>query len=118
MNQLVVEYWWVPVLTVPALAVVIKLMAENAGLVDSLPGALRKKLSAFEHSYPGHWVVTATLRDGRRFSRVIISDRFRLASDAAIPFKLREIEDIAWEGLVGAPVSPVVQLSEGRPGAG
>ena len=112
MYDLVVDYWWVSIFSVPALAVAIKLMAEKADLVDSLSAPLRKKLSRFDYSYPDHWVVTATTRDGRRFSRVVISNRFRLKSEGALPFKLRDVEDVAWEGFVGVAVGPVVQLSD------
>jgi hypothetical protein len=116
MHDLVAEYWWVSIFSVPALAIAIKLIAENAGLVDSLSAPLRKKLATFDYSFPGHWVVTATIRDGRHFSRLVIDKRFQLASSAALPFRLRDVEDVAWEGLVAAPVGPVVPLSGGRPG--
>lgn len=117
MYELVADYWWIPIFSVPALAVAIKFIAESAGLTDSLSAPLRKKLSTFDHSYPGHWVVTATIRDGRRFSRLVTDSRFRLESQAAPPFKLRDVEDVAWEGLVAVPVGPVVPLSGTRPGA-
>ena len=116
MHDLVAEYWWVSIFSVPALAIAIKLIVENAGLIDSLSARLRKKLATFDYSYPEHWVVTATIRDGRHFSRLVINKRFQLASRAALPFKLRDVEDLAWEGLVAAPVGPVVPLSGGRPG--
>lgn len=114
MFELVADYWWVAIFTVPALAIAFKLVAERAGLVDSLSASLRRKLSSLDHSYPGHWVVTATLRDGRRFSRVVIDARFRLVSAPPAPFKLVEVEDVAWEGAIGAPVGPAIRLSEGR----
>ena len=94
-----------------------KKMAEKANLADSLSTGLQRKLSSFEHSYPDHWVVTATTRDGRRFSRVVIGKRFLLESEAVLPFKLRDIADVAWEGFAGVPVGPVVQLSDGRSSA-
>jgi hypothetical protein len=117
MHDFLADYWWVSLVTVPALAIAIKLMAEKAELVDSLPAPLRRKLSTFDYSYPAHWVVTATLRDGRRFSRLVISNRFQLESQTVLPFKLRDLEDVAWEGVVGPPVGPVVRFSEGRPSA-
>jgi hypothetical protein len=112
MYDLVADYWWISIFSVPALAVAIKLMVERADLVDSLSAPLRKKLSGFHYSYPEHWVVTATTRDGRRFSRVVIDNRFRLESEAALPFKLRDVEDVAWEGFVEVAVGPVVPLSD------
>ena len=118
MVDVVADYWWVPIFTVPLLAVAIKLAAERSGLVDNLPGPLRAKLSSSDYSFPKHWVVTATLRDGRRFSRVVIDSRFRLVSRDALPFRLRDVEDVAWEGFVVPPLSPTVQLSGGQPGAG
>jgi hypothetical protein len=111
MYELVADYWWIPIFTVPALAIAIKSIAEHAELIDSLSAPLRRKLSTFDYSYPGHWVVTATMRDGRRFSRLVINDRFQLQSQEAIPFKLRDVEDVAWEGLVALPVGPVLPLS-------
>jgi hypothetical protein len=117
MPDLIADYWWISLFSVPALAIAIKLMAERSALIDSLPAPLRRKLSALDYSYPGHWVVTATLRDGRRFSRVVIDRRFRLVSEVALPFQLRHLEDVAWEGFADAREGPVVQLSEGRSGA-
>lgn len=114
MAELVAEYWWIGIFSVPALAIVFKLGAERAGLVDTLSASLRRKLSSFDYSYPDHWVVTATTRDGRRFSRLVIDKRFRLESQA--PVQLRELEDVAWEGPVAVPVGAVVPLSDGRPG--
>jgi len=117
MHDLVADYWWVFMFSVPALAVAIRLLAENTRLIDSLRTPLRRKLSRFDYSYPEHWVVTATIRDGRRYSHLVISNRFRLDSQSDLPFKLRDVEDVAWEGFVGGPVGPVIQLSEARPGA-
>jgi len=114
MHDFIADYWWVPILSVPALAIAIKLIAERAALIDSLSASLQRKLSALDYSYPGHWVVTATLRAGRRFSRVVINERFQLVSEAALPFRLRHVEDVAWEGFAGAPEGPVVQFSQGR----
>jgi hypothetical protein len=113
MYDLVADYWWVSIFSVPALALAIKLMVENAGLIDSLSAPLRRRLSTFDYSYPGHWVVTATIRDGRRFSRLVINKRFQPESPATLPFRLRDINDVAWEGLVEVPVGPVVPLSGG-----
>jgi hypothetical protein len=117
MQQLVTDYWWVPLFTVPALALAIRAFMERSGLVDSLPAPLRRKLSSFAFSYPEHWVVSATTRDGRHFSHVVIGKRFRLASDAAAPFRLRDLEDVAWEGVTEGGVGPVVRLSDGDPRA-
>lgn len=114
MDRFLADFWWVPLFTVPALAIAIKLAAEKASWVDTLPAPLRKQLSRFEHSFPGHWVVTATMRDGRRFSRVVIDERFRLPSDTALPLKLGDIRELAWEGFVEAPPGPIRKLSEGR----
>ena len=63
MHDLVADYWWVSIFTVPVLALAIKSIAENAGLTDSLSARLRRKLSTFEYSFPAHWVVTVTNRD-------------------------------------------------------
>ena len=115
MHQLIADYWWVPILSVPALAILLKLGTEKAGWTDSLPASLRRKLSHFDDSFPGHWVVTVTMRDGRRFSHVVISRRFRLESEVSVPFRLRDVDDVAWEGFVNGPVGPAVQLSAGRP---
>jgi len=117
MNDLIAHYWWLPFLTVPAVALLIRHAFRRAGWADELQASLRRKLSAFPFSHPEHWVVTATTRDGRRFSRVVISSRFRLASQGVAPFALREIEDVAWEGVVGSAPGPVIQLSDGPPGA-
>ena len=114
MQDLVTDYWWVSFITVPALAIAIKRIAEAANLVDSLSASLQRQLSSFAHSYPDHWVVTATTRDGRRFSRLVIDSRFRVASEAPLPFKLRDVQDVAWEGLVAPPVGPVVPISGDR----
>jgi hypothetical protein len=115
MRELVLEYWWVSLFTVPALAFAIRAFTERSGLVDSLPAALRSKLSSFAYSYPEHWVVSATTRDGRRFSRVVISERFQLVSDAALPFRLHDLADVAWEGITEGDVGPAVRLSDGEP---
>ena len=115
MYDLVADYWWVLMFSVPILAVAIRRVALNTELTDALPTPLRRRLSTVDYSYPEHWVVTATLRDGRRFSRLVISNRFQLASRSALPFRLRDVQDVAWEGLVEVPVGPVVQLSGGRP---
>lgn len=117
MYELVADYWWIFVFSVPALAIALKLIAERADLVDSLSAPLRRRLSSFDYSYPEHWVVTVTTRDGRRFSRVVINDRFRLDSTAALLFKLRDVADVAWEGFGEVPAGSVVQLSDGGRGA-
>jgi hypothetical protein len=117
MHDLVADYWWVLIFSVPGLGIAIKLVAERAALIDSLSASLRRKLSTLDYSFQGHWVVTATLRDGRRFSRVVINDRFQLVSEATLPLQLRHVEDVIWEGFAGALEGPVVQLSEGRSGA-
>jgi hypothetical protein len=116
MHELIAEYWWVSLLTVPGLALAFKIIAERSALVDALAAPLQRKLSTFEFSYPEHWVVTATTRDGRRFSGVVIDKRFRLESRSALPFAIRDVEDVAWEGLIGGEPGRVVQLSEGRSG--
>jgi hypothetical protein len=118
MSELVLEYWWVAIFTVPAVAFAIKAYMERNVGPDQLRTAVRKKLATFTHSYPGHWVVTVTVRDGRRYSRVAITSRYRLTAGAAPPFTLAEVEDVAWEGLVGESVGPVIQLSERRAEAG
>ncbi len=105
---------WIPILSVPALAIALKFAAERAGLVDSLSAPLREKLSSFDYSYPDHWVVTATTREGRRFSRLVINKRFQLESQASPLLKLGDLEDLAWEGPVAVPVGPVVPLSGSR----
>ena len=112
MHDVITQYWWVPIFSIPVLAVVIKRVTENTGLVDSLSAPLRRKLSGFDHSFPEHWVVTATMRDGRRYSRLVINDRFQLDSQGVVPVKLRDVEDVAWEGPVPGPVGPVVPLSD------
>lgn len=112
MRELVMDYWWVSLFSVPALALAIRAFTERSGLVDSLPAPLRSKLASFAYSYPEHWVVSATTLDGRRFSRVVISERFQLVSDAALPFRLHDLADVAWEGITEGEVGPVVRLSE------
>lgn len=115
MSDLVLQYWWVSLFTVPALAFAFKALAERTALVDAVAPGVRRTLSALDPSYPGHWVVTVTLRDGRRFSRVVIDERFQLVSEAPLPFAARDVADVAREGFAGAPGGPPIQLSEGRP---
>lgn len=110
MYDLLIDYGWISLFTVPALAVALQWLARRAAVVDAASALVRTKLSAFDPSHPGHWVVTATLRDGRRFSRVVIDERFRLVGEA-LPFALRDVEDVAWEGPVRRPDGPPVRLS-------
>jgi len=111
MYDLLADYWWISLFTVPALAVALQWLARRAAVVDAVSASVRAKLSTFDPSHPGRWVVTATLRDGRRFSRVVIDGRFRLVGEAPLPFALRDIADVAWEGPVGRPDGPPVRLS-------
>ena len=112
MYEFVASYWWISIFSVPALAIAIKRSAERAHLVDSLAMSLQTRLSTLAFSYPDHWVVTATLRDGRRFSRVVISNRFQLVSQGTLPFELRDVAEIAWEGPGRAPEGAFVPLSD------
>jgi hypothetical protein len=63
---------------------------------------VREKIETFDESGMGHWMVWATLRDGRVFSNVFINDLFQLGFPDLSPFKARDISDVEWEGYRGS----------------
>ena len=53
----------------------------------------------------GYWIVVVTLRDGRRFGNVFLSDSLwglRFGFPDKTPFRLRDIADVVWEGHRGS----------------
>jgi hypothetical protein len=65
---------------------------------------VKDKLEAFDESGMGYRIVTVTLKDGRRYSNVGISDGLishKFGYPDQTPFKLRDIVDVAWEGYRG-----------------
>lgn len=81
-----------------ALAVVLPTWAVISHMRRKVPGHVRRKIVTFDESGMGYWFVTATIRDGRRFSNVCISDRFELGFPDVCPFQAREIVDVTWDG--------------------
>ena len=53
----------------------------------------------------GYWRVRATLRDGRTFRNVYITDLLTLGFPDLTPFRLRDIADVEWDGYRGSEAS-------------
>ena len=83
-------------------------------MFDRLSKNVKEKLESFDESGMGYRIVTATLKDGRRYSSVVISDSLfghKFGFPHATPFNLRDIVDVAWEGYRGDRITgPPVKL--------
>ena len=62
---------------------------------------IRRRLETFDESGMTYWLVVATLRDGRRFANVCITDRWRLGFPDLCPFRAEDITDVEWDGYRG-----------------
>ena len=67
-------------------------------MCDWLARPVRQKLRTFDESGMGYWIVTVTLRDGKRYRNVFITDVYRFGSSTDVPFRLADIVDVAWDG--------------------
>lgn len=74
-------------------------------MFDRLSKPLKEKLSSFDESGMGYWIVTAKLKDGSEYMNVCITDNFKFGFPGDIPFKLGDIVDIKWEGYRGGQSS-------------
>jgi hypothetical protein len=73
---------------------------------------IRRKLETFPESGMTYWIVTAQLRDGRRFSNVYVTATWKLGFADSCPFKAEEITDVEWEGTRGSRSSGVPVLEQ------
>ena len=82
--------------------------------MNRLSKQVREKLESFDESGMGYRIVAVTLKDGRRYSGVVISDGLfghSFGFPDQTPFKLGDIVDIAWEGYRGDRITgPPVEL--------
>lgn len=74
-------------------------------MFDRLSRSIRQRLKSFDESGMGYWLVKARLKDGSIYSNVYITDRFKFGFPDLVPFRLRDIEDVEWEGYRGSRAS-------------
>lgn len=111
-TRLVSDFWWVPLITVPLLAVALKFAVERLSGSRFIRSSIRKDLREFRPSGDGYWIVAVTLRDGRRFSGVRINGQFRVESPTPPAFVGGDIASVTWEGhQPGAVLSPPRQMN-------
>jgi hypothetical protein len=71
-------------------------------MFDHLSGDVKNKLRSFDESGMGYWIVKVRLEDGSMYSNVTITDSFKFGFPTLMPFRLREIKDVWWEGYRGS----------------
>jgi hypothetical protein len=71
-------------------------------MFDSLSWRLRRNLPTWKHSGLSYWIVRVRLRDGREFRNVVINHKFKLDAPGEVPFRLRDVDELWWDGYRGS----------------
>lgn len=67
-------------------------------MLNRVSRKIRIALEGFDESGMTYWMVRATLRDGRVFSNVFITDSWGLGFPDLCPFQAADIVEVEWEG--------------------